>query len=355
MAGTGNDRLTGQFGPMQEKQQGNRTIGQPAKADRDLAADGQQAGQKHHADQGQGEVVGQETGTGHRDHPGGCQERSGDSNVMADYRLTPKSQQMPPKGHDQSYRRSVPGLPSLPRPVYGRTESLPNRALTRRHSHPWVQLSYAIQGVLEVQTRAGRFVAPPQRAVWIPAGVPHRVFSSPRTEMRSLYLDCSVTAWAQPRCHVLGVSDLLRELIRRFSQMPVEYQEDGAQGRLVQVLLDQLAEAPQIDLMLPLPQDSRLQKIYQSLQLHPEQATTLGHWSEKFAVTEKTLSRLFLRDTGLTFRAWRQRLRLLGALTPLEQGERVTDVALACGYDSTSAFIAAFRQQFGATPGEFFP
>lgn len=262
---------------------------------------------------------------------------------------------MPPKGHDQSYRRSVPGLPSLPRPVYGRTESLPNRALTRRHSHPWVQLSYAIQGVLEVQTSAGRFVAPPQRAVWIPAGVPHRVFSSPRTEMRSLYLDCSVTTWAQARCHVLGVSDLLRELIRRFSQMPVEYQEDGAQGRLVQVLLDQLAEAPQIDLMLPLPQDSRLQKIYQSLQLHPEQATTLGHWSEKFAVTEKTLSRLFLRDTGLTFRAWRQRLRLLGALTPLEQGERVTDVALACGYDSTSAFIAAFRQQFGATPEEFFP
>jgi AraC-like DNA-binding protein len=29
-------------------------------------------------------------------------------------------------------------------------------------------------------------------------------------------------------------------------------------------------------------------------------------------------------------------------------------VALACGYDSTSAFIAAFRQQFGCTPGEFF-
>lgn len=68
----------------------------------------------------------------------------------------------------------------------------------------------------------------------------------------------------------------------------------------------------------------------------------------------KTLSRLFLHDTGLTFRAWRQRLRLLGALTPLENGERVTDVALACGYDSTSAFIAAFRQQFDATPGEFF-
>lgn len=261
---------------------------------------------------------------------------------------------MPPKGHTKSVRRSVPGLPSLPRPVYGRTESLPNRALTRRHSHPWVQLSYAIQGVLEVQTSAGRFVAPPERAVWIPAGVPHRVFSAPHTEMRSLYIDSSVTGWAAGHCHVLGVSDLLRELIRAFSQVPVEYDESGPDGRLAQVILDQLADAPTIDLMLPLPQDPRLKQIYQSLEQHPEQQTTLSHWSGKFGVTEKTLTRLFLRDTGLTFRAWRQRLRLLGALTPLEKGERVTDVALACGYDSTSAFIAAFRQQFGETPGEFF-
>lgn len=280
--------------------------------------------------------------------------RADDSNVTANYRLTPKGHKMPPKGHDKSVRRSIPGLPSLPRPLYGRTESLPNRALTRRHSHPWVQLSYAIQGVLEIQTSAGRFVAPPERAVWIPAGVPHRVFSSPHTEMRSLYIDCSVAGWAIERCHVLGVSDLLRELIRAFSQVPVEYDQSGPHGRLAQVILDQLAEAPQIDLMLPLPQDARLKQIYQSLEQHPEQQTTLSHWSEKFGVTEKTLTRLFLRDTGLTFRAWRQRLRLLGALTPLEKGERVTDVALACGYDSTSAFIAAFRQQFGETPGEFF-
>jgi AraC-like DNA-binding protein/quercetin dioxygenase-like cupin family protein len=262
---------------------------------------------------------------------------------------------MPPKGHDKTVRRSVPGLSSLPRPVYGRTESLPNRALTRRHSHPWVQLSYAISGVLEIQTSAGRFVAPPQRAVWIPAGMPHRVFSSPHTEMRSLYLDCSVTAWAAERCQVLEVSSLLRELIRSFSQLPVEYAEDGPDGRMTQVLLDQLAAAPQVDLMLPLPHDGRLRQIYRSLNLHPEQQTTLGQWSQKLGVSEKTLSRLFLSDTGLTFRAWRQRLRLLSALPALERGERVTDVALACGYESTSAFIAAFRQQFDATPGEFFP
>ncbi|ROM53731.1 AraC family transcriptional regulator [Pseudomonas rhodesiae] len=261
---------------------------------------------------------------------------------------------MPLKGHANTVRRSIPGLSSLPRPVYGRTESLPNRALTRRHSHPWVQLSYAISGVLEIQTSAGRFVAPPQRAVWIPAGMPHRVYSTPHTEMRSLYLDCSVTQWAAGHCHVLEVSNLLRELIRSFSELPVEYAEDGPDGRLAQVILDQLAAAPQVDLMLPLPVDPRLRQIYRSLNLHPEQQTTLGQWSDKLGVSEKTLSRLFLHDTGLTFRAWRQRLRLLSALPALEHGERVTDVALASGYESTSAFINAFRQQFDATPGEFF-
>ena len=147
---------------------------------------------------------------------------------------------MPPKGHDKTVRRSVPGLSSLPRPVYGRTESLPNRALTRRHSHPWVQLSYAISGVLEIQTSVGRFVAPPQRAVWIPAGVPHRVFSSPHTEMRSLYLDCSVTAWAPERCQVLEVSSLLRELIGTLIGLVSAYAGgwvDALLMRLVDLLL----------------------------------------------------------------------------------------------------------------------
>ena len=249
---------------------------------------------------------------------------------------------------------SINQLDDTPRPVVAIGTDYSHGRLLPFHTHRRGQLLYGATGVMQVSTRNGNWVVPPQRAVWIPAGMPHRVYSSPHTEMRSLYLDCSVTAWADERCQVLEVSSLLRELIRRFSELPVEYAEEGPDGRLAQVLLDQLAAAPQVDLMLPLPLDARLRQIYRSLNLHPEQQTTLGDWSRKLAVSEKTLSRLFLSDTGLTFRAWRQRLRLLSALPALEQGERVTDVALACGYESTSAFINAFRQQFDATPGEFF-
>ncbi len=245
-------------------------------------------------------------------------------------------------------------LEALPRPVYGHAQALPNRALGYRHSHAWVQLSYAAQGVLDVRTASGRFISPPQQAIWIPAGVTHRVLCSADTQIRSLYIDPGAVPWGPPTCRVLGVGALLRELIRSFSRLPILYEEQGADARLVSVLLDQLACAPEVGLALPLPRDARLRKLCSRLQARPDARDSLQDWAERLGVSEKTLSRLFFNETGMGFRLWRQRLRVLSALPMLERGERVTDVALACGYDSTSAFIAVFREQLGATPGEFF-
>jgi len=245
-------------------------------------------------------------------------------------------------------------LPRLPRPVYGHVLGLSNRAIGRRHRHPWVQLSYAAKGVVEVITDSGRYVAPPRHAVWVPPAVPHAVRCVEGTEIRSLYIDPAALAAPGAACRVLAVAPLLRELIRGFSEFPVEYEEDGAQGRLAAVLLDQLAAAPEADRALPWPLDARLRRICRELQARPDSARTLAEHAVRLAVSEKTLSRLFLQQTGLSFRAWRQRLRILSALPLLERGERVTDVAIACGYDSMSAFIAAFRWFAGVTPGEFF-
>lgn len=245
-------------------------------------------------------------------------------------------------------------LHQLPRPIYGQAETLPNRALGFRHSHPWLQFSYASHGVLDVHTDSGRYLAPPQRAVWIPPGVGHRVRCSAHTLIRSLYIDTSALPVTLDSCCVVQVSPLLRELIHAFSLLPVDYDEQGHQGRLAGVLLDQLAVAPQVASMLPLPIDARLQVMTDQLQRQPDDGTPLATWADRLAVSEKTLSRLFRQQTGLSFRLWRQRLRMLHSLPLLERGEPVTEVALACGYDSVSAFINAFSQLFDCTPGEFF-
>jgi len=216
------------------------------------------------------------------------------------------------KGQASLAQRSIPVMDALPRPLFARSESLAERTTTPRHSHPWAQLSYAISGVLRVHTERGRFLA---------------------------------------HCQVLAVSPLLRELIRAFGTLPVDYDEQGADGRLAAVILDQLRAAPELGYSLPWPDDVRLRGICEALYEQPDLSFSLAQWSEQLHISEKTLTRQFQRDTGLSFRAWRQRLRLLSALPLLERGQPVTDVALACGYDSTSAFIAAFGQQFGTTPG----
>jgi AraC-like DNA-binding protein len=266
---------------------------------------------------------------------------------------------MPTNGHISTRRseakRQIPVLKDLPRPLYARAESLSAGSWTPTHRHDWVQFSYAISGVLGVHTSHGSFFAPPQWGVWIPAGLDHEVVTSTRAEMRSLYVRTEDSGWAPDRCRVLEVTPLARELIKTFCQMPADYPQDGSsESRLVSVLLDQLAGLPEVAFSLPLPRHDRLLKLCNELIEQPGQLITLSDWAVRLNMSEKTLMRLFQRETGLSFRGWRQRARLLASLNALEEGESVTQTALACGYDSTSAFIAAFKGLFGSTPGELF-
>ena len=73
--------------------------------------------------------------------------------------------------------RSLPLLESLPRPLYARAESLPPGTYSALHRHAWGQLSYTIEGVLDIRTPIGNHVALPQCAVWIPAGLEHQVIN----------------------------------------------------------------------------------------------------------------------------------------------------------------------------------
>ncbi|MGH3169605.1 MAG: helix-turn-helix domain-containing protein, partial [Trebonia sp.] len=53
------------------------------------------------------------------------------------------------------------------------------------------------------------------------------------------------------------------------------------------------------------------------------------------------------------FPQWRAQLRLHAALVDLTAGIPVGDTAHRCGYSTPSAFIAAFRDAFGTTPGAY--
>ena len=79
----------------------------------------------------------------------------------------------------------------------------------------------------------------------------------------------------------------------------------------------------------------------------------IGDLASRAATSVRTISRLFPIETGLTFKAWRQRARIVLAIDRLSAGSPVAQVAADAGFASTAAFCFAFRQVTGATPSTF--
>lgn len=244
--------------------------------------------------------------------------------------------------------------PAVARPVVALTEEYPAGHVIPPARHPRGQLIYADRGVVTVNAPQGTWVLPPHRAVWMPAGTPHWTRTASALSSRYLYVDPAAAPGLPAHVTVITVSPLLRELIEAVCALPADYDEDGPAGRLVAVLLDQMRTVPVAPLHLPLPADPRLQALADALRADPADARSLADWGRAVGASERTLGRLFLRETGLTFRAWRQQVRLLAALERLAAGEAVTVVALEVGYESPSAFVAMFRRVLGASPGRYF-
>ena len=103
-----------------------------------------------------------------------------------------------------------------------------------------------------------------------------------------------------------------------------------------------------------LPTDPRIKSICEKISAHPADTSTADDWGALRGVTARTVHRLFIRETGMTFAQWREQARLLFALQRLANGERIIDVAFDCGYASQSAFTAMFRRHFGIPPSMFY-
>ncbi len=256
--------------------------------------------------------------------------------------------------HWQEVPLIVPPTGKPQRPISMLYRKLPPQSVVTAHSHNWGQLVYASTGVLDVTTPSGRYLVPPHRAVWVPPEHPHEISSIHGAEISSVYITTDEAQSLANHCYVLEVSLLLRELILEALRQPSEYEWLSSTGRLFRTLRDQVIGANSVPLHLPLPSDSRLQKICTELQNHPERKRNLEQWGEFAGASSRTVQRLFLKETGLSFRSWRQQLRLQIALQRLAtEKHSVTRIASDLGYESSSAFISMFQQQLGVTPGEY--
>ncbi len=219
------------------------------------------------------------------------------------------------------------------------------------HDHHEHQLAWSPEGVLVVRTGTGSYVLPPTRALWIPAGTPHETRASGAAVLRSVYVgtkDCPI-AWDSPTAVEMG--PLLAELIPHL-------EGDGLAAdqrlRAEAVLFDLLAPLAVTAIDIRLPADERARRVAEGLLADPGDRRTLHAWGRQVGASSRTLARIFLAETGLSFGRWRTLARLQAALLQLAEGHPVGLVAGRVGYRTPSAFVEAFRAHTGVTPGRYF-
>jgi AraC-like DNA-binding protein len=220
------------------------------------------------------------------------------------------------------------------------------------HRHPRAQFLHAISGVMRAEAADSVFVIPPDRGLWIPPGTTHRVHTRGVVEMRTIYLAPEAISALPGSCCVMITTPLLRQLILAALEEPVEYDEEARGGLIFKLMLEELARLPRTPLGVPMPRGKRLKSACDLLLADPASNVGLEALAREAGASPRTLAREFAAETGLSFTAWRARLRLSEASAQLAEGLSVAEVARRCGYGSPSAFTAMMRRTLGAAPRE---
>lgn len=267
-------------------------------------------------------------------------------------RLWPEDSVMPEiaAARDATLLRMYPaGL----QPRAGSLCSTPLDVDSHWHFHDMHQLIYAFEGAIEVEVEAGRHLIPRQLAAWIPAGVAHRA-SLHKVRSVVVFFPRAMVADAGEHIRVLLVSSLLREMMRESMRWPLHAPDTPLREAFFQTMALLCGEwiESEADLFLPSSNDARLKRALDFTARNS--AARLTDVCQHAGMSERSLRRHLKAETGMTWEGYRQRSRLIAAITLLGETEAaIGDIAAQCGFESASAFAKAFRGAVGETPRDY--
>ncbi|KUM26760.1 AraC family transcriptional regulator [Mesorhizobium loti] len=224
-----------------------------------------------------------------------------------------------------------------------------NRTEVPEHWHRKGQLVFALGGGVTCRVPSGFWMVPPHCGVWIPSRMEHSNIATANAWIFFVYIEPGA-AELPDRCCTLSISPLLRELIIELSDCAPD---DARCDFLGRILLAELPLMPVQQLHLPISSEPRLRRIAEALAESPADRSTLAEWASRVALSESSLARLVVKETGLSFGRWRQQLHLIVAIRELAAGASVQQVSADLGYESVTAFITMFRKALGKPPAKY--
>ncbi|MDC9589979.1 helix-turn-helix transcriptional regulator [Xenorhabdus sp. XENO-10] len=227
------------------------------------------------------------------------------------------------------------------------------------HQHDMGQLLFTKRGCIKITLANQLSILPPTRMAWIPPKTQHRAEMRGSVGYRSIYFDThylnahypnvSGIALISTQSEVLEATPLLQALLERIAIS--SFDSDWYQGKgknLLAVFFDEIREARREPTLLQLPSDRRLARL--SFEQLPPSLNVLATY---IGASEKTITRIFQRETGMNYQQWRQQWRLVKAIELLAQNKTLSYVAQELGFANDSAFVTFFRKAMGRPPREY--
>jgi AraC-like DNA-binding protein/mannose-6-phosphate isomerase-like protein (cupin superfamily) len=242
---------------------------------------------------------------------------------------------------------------TLPGAIVATANEYPTNHRVPRHRHRRSQLLYAATGIMVVGTEAGRWIVPPERAVWIPAGMHHEVSALAHVSTRSVYIEPGVNTALPDDCRVIGISPLVRQLLLETADLPLPFELGSRADLIFSLLVQEIVRAPVLPLDIPFPADVRFAARCRAYLENPSPHETIDDWCRDLALSRRTFTRRFRAETGLSFATWRRQASIFAALPRLAAGEAVTTIAFDLGYESVSAFATMFKRLVGVPPSKY--
>src|ERR1700682_6525393 len=222
------------------------------------------------------------------------------------------------------------------------------------HMHREGQAVYAARGTMQVTAPEGRWLVPPDRAVWVPARLEHSIDVRADIEMRTLYFDL---AWLKREQRSDSLTAEFVVLVSPLLQQTMLALFDGRDNPertelLVRLAVLELHHAEDSTTFIPLPHEPRCRRAADIVLGDPTAAHEIETLAREVGTSARTLSRLFSSETQPSFKSWCQRARIAAAIERLSMQADVSVKQLASdlGYASVPAFSHAFRQVPGKAP-----
>ncbi len=226
--------------------------------------------------------------------------------------------------------------------------------ISQLHTHPTGQLTVPVSGFVGVQYAEGLRAIPFYCAHWTPQGVPHNGAISKGSKSFFINFGHELAGLIPNRVTTFMLNPMTFEMIAHYANCRMTGKDSLHEKHIAQVIAEEIAGSKELPgHYVPLPENEKVQQLAIKILQHDGAMISCEAVASELGLSERTLRRLILQETGMSFRDWKFRLTMMRALSDLAVGKTIQETAFNCGFSSASSFTTSYKRHFGETPGKF--